>query len=81
MPNKEKMKFILPKDHEWRNQLLYTSRPRSSHIISIFDVNEFLRSSPNPVVAPVFGDCEIIRRVAMCRGYPVMKSPFFELWR
>ena len=79
MPKKEKMKFILPKDHEWRNQSLYTSRPRSSHIISIFDVNEFLRSSPNPVVASVFGDSETIQRVAVRRGYPVMKSPFLNV--
>ena len=32
-----------------------------------FDVNEFLRSSPNPVVASVFGDSEIIQRAAVRR--------------
>ena len=40
------------------------------------DVNEFLRSSPNPFVASVFGDCEVIRRAAVRRGYPVMRSRF-----
>ena len=39
-----------------------------------FDVNEFLRSSPNLVVAAVFGDSEIIQRAAVRRGYPVMRS-------
>ena len=43
-----------------------------------FDVNEFLRSSPNLVVASVFGDCEIIQRAAVRRGYPVMKSQFLN---
>ena len=43
-----------------------------------FDVNEFLRSSPNPVVASVFGDCEIIRMAAVRRGYPVMRSRFLN---
>ena len=41
-----------------------------------FDVNEFLLSSPNPVVASVFGDSEILRRAAVHRGYPVTKSWF-----
>ena len=39
-----------------------------------FDVNEFLRSSPNPVLASVFGYSEILRRAAVRRGYPVTKS-------
>ena len=43
-----------------------------------FDVNEFLRSSPNPVVASVFGDSQIFRRAAVRRGYPVMKSRFLN---
>ena len=43
-----------------------------------FDVNEFLRSSPNPVVASVLGDSEILRRAAVRRGYPVMKSRFLN---
>ena len=46
-----------------------------------FDVNEFLRSSPNPVAASVFGDSEIIRRAAVRREYAVMRSRFFESWR
>ena len=46
-----------------------------------FDVNEFRRSSPNPVVASVFGDSEISQRAAVRRGHPVMRSRFFELWR
>ena len=41
-------------------------------------MNEFLRSSPNPVVASVFVDSEIIRRAAVRRGYPVMKSRFLN---
>ena len=45
---------------------------------SDFDVIEFLRSSPNPVVASVFGDCEVIRRAAVRRGYPVMRSRFLN---
>ena len=43
-----------------------------------FDVNEFLRSRPNRVVASVFGNCEIIRRAAVRRGYPVMRSRFLN---
>ena len=43
-----------------------------------FDVNELLRSSPNPVVASVFGDCEIIQRAAVRRGYPVLRSRFLN---
>ena len=43
-----------------------------------FDVNEFLRSCPNPVVASVFVDCEIIQRAAV---RPVMRSQFIEFWR
>ena len=46
-----------------------------------FDVNESLRTNPYPVVASVFGDCQTIRRAAVRRGYPVMRSRFFELWR
>ena len=43
-----------------------------------FDVNDFLRSSPNPVVASVFGDSEKLRRAAVHRGYPIMKSQFLN---
>ena len=43
-----------------------------------FDVNVFLRSSPNPVVASVFGNCEIIQRAGVRRGYPVMRSRFLN---
>ena len=43
-----------------------------------FDMNEFLRSSPNPVVASVLGDSEIIRRAAVRCEYPVMKSRFLN---
>ena len=43
-----------------------------------FDVNEFLGSSTNPVVVSVFGDSEILRRAAVRRGYPVMKSRFLN---
>ena len=35
-----------------------------------FNVNEFLLSSPNPVVASVFWDSEIIQRAAVRRGIP-----------
>ena len=47
---------------------------RSRHRISDFDVIEFLRSSPNPVVA----FSEVIRRAAVRRGYPVMRSRFLN---
>ena len=43
-----------------------------------FNVNEFLLSSPNPVVVLVFGESEKIRRAAARRGYPVMKSRFLN---
>ena len=43
----------------------------------VFDVSEFPRSSPNPV-ASVFGDCEIIQKAAVRRGYPVMRSRFLN---
>ena len=36
-----KMKFTLRKDHEWRNESLFTSRPRSSHRISILTSMNF----------------------------------------
>ena len=42
-------------------------------------MNEFLRSSPNPVGASVFGDSEKLRRAAVRRGYSVMKSQFLNL--
>ena len=43
-----------------------------------FVVNECLRSSPNPVVATIFWDSEILQRAAVRRGYPVMKSRFLN---
>ena len=44
-----------------------------------FDVNEFLQSNPNPLVlASVFGNTGTIRRAAVRRGYPVMKSRFLN---
>ena len=43
-----------------------------------FNLNEFLRPSPNPVVASVFGDSQIIQRAAVRRGYSVMKSRFLN---
>ena len=43
-----------------------------------FDVSELLRSSPNPVVASVFGHPEIFRRAAVRRGYPARKSQFLN---
>ena len=44
-----------------------------------FDVNEFLRSNPNPVVASVFADSEMLRRAAVRCGYPVMESRLLYL--
>ena len=44
-----------------------------------FGVNELLRSSPNRVVASVFGDCQIIHMAAVRPGYPVMRSRFLNL--
>ena len=62
-----------------------SKRPRVAERVAIhvppdldIDVNEFLRSSPNPVVASVFGDCETIQRAAVRRGYPVMRSRFLN---
>ena len=69
--------FILQRCHEWRNESLYTVPPEVGPQNLDFDVSEFPRSSPNPV-ASVFGDCEIIQRAAVRRGYPVMKSRFFN---
>ena len=43
-----------------------------------FDVNEFRRSCPNPVVGSVSGNCEIIQKADVRRGYPVMKSRFLN---
>ena len=51
---KEKTRFILQKDHEWRNEFLYTSRPEVEPQNRDLNVKNF-RSSPNPVVASVFG--------------------------
>ena len=75
---KGKTRFILQKDHEWRNVFLYTSHLRSSQRNHDVNVSELLRSSPNPVVASVFGDSERIRRAAVCRGYNVMKFRFLN---
>ena len=38
---KGEMKFILPEDHQWRNESLHTSRPRSNHRISILTSMNF----------------------------------------
>ena len=43
-----------------------------------FNVTDFLRSSPNPVVASVFGDAEMIRRAAVRRGYLLVKCQFLN---
>ena len=43
-----------------------------------FNVNEFLRSSTNLVVASVLGDSKILRRAAVRREYLVMKSQFLN---
>ena len=43
-----------------------------------FDVNEFFRSSPNPVVATILGGSEEVQRAAVRRGYPVMISWFLN---
>ena len=43
-----------------------------------FDVNVFLRSSPNPVAASVCGDIEILQRAAVRPGSLVMKSRFLN---
>ena len=73
---KEESRFILQKDHEWRNEFLFTSRLTQNRD---FDVNGFLRSSPNPVVASTFGDAEIIQRAPLRRENFVMKSWFLNL--
>ena len=46
-----------------------------------FDVNEFLRSSPNPDVASVFGDCEIIQKAGSTSRISRDEVSVFELWR
>ena len=46
-----------------------------------FDVHEFLRSSPNPVVASDFGDCEIIQKGGSTSGISRDDVSVFELWR
>ena len=75
---------------EGKEEIHSSKRPRVAERVAIhvppevepqnldFDVNEFLRSSPSPVVASVFGDCEIIRRVAVRPGYSVMRSRFLN---
>ena len=68
---KRSRKFILQKNHEWRNEFLFTSRLTQNRDV---DMNGFLWSSPNPVVASSFGDSEIIQRAPIRRGYFVMKS-------
>ena len=49
-----------------------------------FNVNEFLRSSPNPFVGSVFGDSEIIQRAAVRRdipsGRPFSSVPLLLEW-
>ena len=59
---------IVQKDHEWRKRVPF----------HVFNVNDFLRLSPNPFVASVFGNPKIIRRAAVRRGHPVMKSKFLN---
>ena len=70
---------------EGENEIHPSKRPRVAERVAFhvppevepqnldFDVNEFLRPSPNLVVASVFGDSEIIQRAAVRRGYPVMR--------
>ena len=80
MPKRmEKMRFTLQKDHEWRDEFLYHVPPDVEPQNRDFDVNEFLRSIPNPIVASILGDSEIVQRAAVRRGYPVMKSQFLNL--
>ena len=75
---------------KWKgeDEIHLSNRPRVAERVTVhvppevepqnldFDVNEFLRSSPNPVVASVFVDREIIQRAAVRRGFPVMRSRF-----
>ena len=70
MPKRKgKMQFILPEDHEWRNESLHTSRPRSSHRISTLSSMNFFCQ---------VRDCELIQRAAGRRGYAVMRSRFLN---
>ena len=78
----EKTRCILQqKNHEWRNEFLYTSSLRSSQEITILNVGEFLRSSPNPVVALVFGDSGENPKSSSTSWISCHEIPVSELWR
>ena len=70
---KEKARFILQKEKRVAERVPIHVPPEVEPENDDFDVNEFLRSNANPVVASVL---EILRRAAVRRGYPVMKSRF-----
>ena len=78
---KGKMKFILPKDHDWRNESLHTSRPRSSHRISILTSVNFFGQVRILLLLQFSGTVRQFRWAAVRRGYPVMRVSVFELWR
>ena len=81
---------VLDVEGEGEDEMHRSKRPRVAERVPIhvkpevepqnrdFNVKEFPRSSPNPVVASNFGDPEIIQRAAIRRGYPVMKSRFLN---
>ena len=83
---RETVAEVMDAEVEGEGEIHPSKRPRvaertAKHVLSEVDPQnrdfngiEFLRSSPNPFVASVFGDCEMIHRAAARRGYPVMRS-------
>ena len=81
---------VLDVEGEGEDEMHRSKRPRVAERVPLhvqpevepqnrdFNVKEFPRSSPNPVVASNFGDSEIIQRAAVRRRYPVMKSRFLN---
>ena len=84
---------VMDAEAEGEDEIHPSKRPRATERVPIhvsleaepqnrdFDVNEFLRSSPNPIVALIFGNSEEVQRAAVRRGYPVMKSRFLNFAR
>ena len=81
---------VMDAEAEGEDEIHPSKRPRMAERVSFhvppevepqnrdFNVSEFLRSGPNPIVASIFGDSEIIQRAAARRRYPVMKSRFLN---
>ena len=83
---------VMDAEEEEEDEMHPSKRPRVAERVPIhvppeveprdhdFNVNEFLRSSPNLVVASVLGDSEIIRNAVVPPWISCHEIPVYELW-